>query len=527
MRRLFLSGATALGVVGCVLAVGVAAGWSADALACGGCFAPPPTQANDPGTVVAAHRMVLSVSTEQTILWDQIQYTGSPKEFAWVLPVKPGARIEVGSDAFFDVLDAATQASIRPPRLTCGPGVGSSNSCSFAAENASSFGCAANDLASDDGTSGIAPPDPVHVVSHGSAGPYETVILHADEPDALPKWLDLHGYAIPDDIAPLIQAYVAEGFDFAALRLLPSSGVQQMRPVRVVLPGAVTSLPLRMVAAGTGARTAITLFVLSEGRWAPANFPEALLPWQELEWDFTAAASNYSTMREKALASGNAFFVSYAQQDPLFRPVIDPTAGFATRYETTEGWTYSRIADAFVRQAFINGETSSVDCIDRFDDFAFDDRRVVSPVCTEDGECTPIDDDEEIDARRLSCDPPLGSDIPLDDLGQALVGLHPKDVWVTRMEANLSREALANDLVIEPARFQKTQLGLAQPKKTKNLPATCEVATETVAASLLAPTRRLGRVGDILAAVVVGGFAALLVARRRRALRRAGRRSAS
>ena len=53
-----------------------------DARACGGCFVPSET------TVVTAHRMALAISPVQTVLWDQIQYAGSPAEFAWVLPVK-------------------------------------------------------------------------------------------------------------------------------------------------------------------------------------------------------------------------------------------------------------------------------------------------------------------------------------------------------------------------------------------------------------------------------------------------------
>ncbi|MFO0615581.1 MAG: DUF2330 domain-containing protein [Polyangiaceae bacterium] len=501
--------------------VGIAAlGWSADALACGGCFAPP-VQGNDPGTVVASHRMVMSVSTEQTILWDQIQYTGSPKTFAWVLPVKPGARVEVGSDAFFDVLDAATSPSIRPPRLTCGV-VPSDCSVAEVGARGTSFGCAEDSGPGIDLPDGV-PPDPVHVVSRGSAGPYETVILHADEPDALPKWLDKNGFAIPADVAPLIQTYVSEGFDFAALRLLPSSGVQQMRPVRVVMPGAINSLPLRMVAAGTGARTAITLFVISEGRYAPQNFTEAPFPWAQLEWDYQAEQSNYSTLRDRALAPGKEFFVSYAQKGPLFQSVVDPTTGFPSRYETTEGWTYSRISEAYVRQAFINGETSSLDCIDDLAELAADGRRVVLPACDASGKCADVDAATEIDGRSLDCDPPIGSDIPLDDLSQALVGLHPKDVWVTRMEANLARESLATDLVIQPAPSQAPVLDLVKPPLVKNLPATCQVYTAEPAFLPPSGPSFFRRWGDLAAALAVGGFGVLLVLRRRAQLVRVAR----
>lgn len=513
--------------IAAALAGVVALGWSNEARACGGCFTPPPTQPNDPGTVVASHRMVLSVSPEQTILWDQIQYTGSPTEFAWVLPVKPGARVEIGSDAFFDVLDAATQSSVRPPRLTCG--VPPPSDCSIGAVGAtSSFGCSEGELADGVELDPALPADPVHVVSRGSAGPYETVVLHSDEPDALPKWLTNHGYSIPADIAPLIATYAAEGFDFAALRLLPSAGVQQMRPVRVVMDGAVTSLPLRMVAAGTGARTAITLFVISEGRYAPQNFAEVAMPWSLLQWDYASASSNFSTLRADALKNGKEFLVSYAVQDPLFRAVVDPTTGFPARYETTEGWTYARISEAFVRQAFINGETSSLDCLDDLADLADDERRVVNPTCDEDGTCATVDPTVHIDASHLACDPPIGSDAPLDDLSQALVGLHPKDVWLTRMDANLARESLASDLTIQPAVAQSSALGLVSPRRATNIPATCEIVSGAAGLPPLGgPGSGLRRLGDLLAALVVFAFGVLLIVRRRVALRAPQRGGAS
>jgi len=85
-----------------------------DALACGGCFTPPTV---DSATVVSGHRMVMSISAEQTVLWDQIQYQGSPEDFAWVLPVKPGARIEEASDAFFEALEATTRTVVTSPEV--------------------------------------------------------------------------------------------------------------------------------------------------------------------------------------------------------------------------------------------------------------------------------------------------------------------------------------------------------------------------------------------------------------------------
>src|SRR5262245_66336390 len=80
---------------------------SRDAEACGGCVLPP-----SQSTVVTGHRMVLSVSTSQTVLWDQIKYTGDPSEFAWILPVRAGALIEESTAAWFETLDAATTGTV-------------------------------------------------------------------------------------------------------------------------------------------------------------------------------------------------------------------------------------------------------------------------------------------------------------------------------------------------------------------------------------------------------------------------------
>jgi len=53
----------------------------------------------------------------------------------------------------------------------------------------------------------------------------------------------------------------------------------------------------------------------------------------------------------------------------------------------------------------------------------------------------------QIDSRLLACG-------ALDDLAVALRGLHPKDVWLTRLEGNLPRAALGKDLSLTPASDQ-------------------------------------------------------------------------
>src|SRR5499427_2104753 len=110
-----------------------------DALACGACFnrpmpppppppppmpmvvAPPPPPPPEVDTVVTGHRMAFSISTTQSVLWDQIRYSGNPSEFAWVLPVRSGARIEMSQDAWIAALEASTETVVQGPApVNCG-----------------------------------------------------------------------------------------------------------------------------------------------------------------------------------------------------------------------------------------------------------------------------------------------------------------------------------------------------------------------------------------------------------------------
>lgn len=487
----------------------------ADARACGGCFHPE-DQPPDQSSVVLAHRMALSISTDVSVLWDQVQYTGSPAEFAWVLPVKPGARVEVASDAWFEALDAATSVRVIPPTLQCVSQTtqevptyyGYRRGCSGAAMSA---GCAA-DGAALMGTetetvteiTELAPQeDPVTIVHQGSAGPYETVTLHSDVPGALPEWLTSHGYAIDADIQPIIDAYATEGFDFIALRLLPDKGVQQMKPVRVIQPGAMTALPLRMVAAGTGANVDLTLFVISEGRYQPSNFAQAAFPTY-LTWDFDFQQSDWSTQRQFAL-SGSAWLTTFAQRGALFSGTVD-SKGVAVPYTTGLGTAFT-LADAFMDQALSNGE-AALSCAGIFDTIAQSGDRVVDPCPPEGGACADLAPGE-LDVRYFECG-------PIRDLATALVGLHPRDVWVTRLEALLPRDALANDLELQ-ASWSQTPVSNVVVAQGYSYPP-CEVASvHTLATDGEAPRHAAAR-SPLLAGAALAVAAAVVRRVRRRAL---------
>ena len=259
-----------------------------DASACGGCFI-----SQSENTVVTGHKMILSISQQQTTLYDQIVYSGAPESFAWILPVSGLADIGLSSDALFQSLDQETTVTVFSPQITCPP----PPSCGFDA--ASGAGGAVNYTTSTSTTGGVT------VVAQQTVGPYETVQLNSTDPNALSDWLTQHGYNVPSDIQPIIDAYVNEGFDFLALKLVPGQGVNAMRPVRISTPGASPVLPLRMVAAGTGQITPITLWIMAEGRYATTNMPSFEIHGSDLVWNWDTQSSNYGALRQAGFASTN------------------------------------------------------------------------------------------------------------------------------------------------------------------------------------------------------------------------------
>lgn len=266
------------GAVAASLTLGAALLLETDALACGACVAGPTAN-----TQVSGHRMILSVSPDATTLWDQLEYTGDASEFAWVLPIHGQVEIGLSSDYLFAQLDALTD-----PRV-----IGGSCPPQFCGGSASA--------ATGMGSSGSG----VTVIAQEVVGPYETVQLQSSDPNALNDWLTSHGYVVPPDVQGVVTAYVNEGFDFLAMRLVPGKSTSAMQPVRVTMPGASLTLPLRMVAVGTGAITPIKLWIFGEGRYEPTNAPTFLIDPSKVTFDYGAGTSNMAGLRAAGFDASN------------------------------------------------------------------------------------------------------------------------------------------------------------------------------------------------------------------------------
>lgn len=396
MRLAFVLAAAAVGALSVL-------GTAGDARACGGCFHEP-TQSGD---VITDHRMIFRVSPQETTLYDEIEYQGNPTSFAWVLPTHGPVTIGLSSDVVFQALDQATATQIAAPSPPPCPSCGCFNGATAGAGSSSSGGSSSGGSAADGGS--------VTIIGQQTVGPYAAVQLSATDPMALENWLSANGYVIPSSVQPIIDAYQTGGFDFLALKLLPGQSVSAMRPVRVTSPGAGLSLPLRMVAAGTGATVGIALWVIADGRYEPANFPMFTIDPAQLVWDFNTNSSNYTTIRaQKEAASGGAAWQIESSQQISPYQVEGPIMGSSD---------YLPVPASDAGGDGGAGETA--------DQVKTDDLNTLFPQSTSTN----------------------------------------GTVWVTRMRADLAHAALANDLNLQASANQTELSNFYQVTKYVNAPA--------------------------------------------------------
>jgi hypothetical protein len=403
------------------LALGVATALSAvsfagqrQASACGGCFHPPSQTVTD----ITDERMLLSVSATQSTLYDQIEYSGSPTSFAWVLPIHGTVTVGLSADVLFDSIDTLTATQIFPPPQNC-----PTPNCALPANaRGSSDGGFAASASGDAGA--------VQVLTQANVGPYATVQLQSTDSSALDDWLTENGYDIPAYVEPILAAYVAEGFDFLAMKLLPNQGVQAMRPVRVTTPGASLSLPLRMASVGTGAITGITIWVVADGRYEPQNFPFFHIDDSQLVWDWSTSISNYTTLRVQQEANlknaGWEIESSIALNEQLITNVINSGGQF-----------------------YGNGLATSAP-VDATQDYL--------PVGDPDGGAATGDGGYESAEQARD-----------EDLTTLFVGLTGPTIRVTRIRSDIAQTAMTSDFILEAASDQSELSNIRDITQSVNL----------------------------------------------------------
>jgi hypothetical protein len=233
---------------------------------------------------------------------------------------------------------------------------------------------------------------------------------------ALRNWLAMHNYNVPAADGPVIDQYVAEGFNFLALKLVPGMGINTMKPVRVTTMGATPNLPLRMVAVGSGAIVPITLWVLGEGRYDTVNMPSFQIDPTQLVWDWDTSDSNYSVLKQNLFTNSNnsGWLIEAGEPYSMFQLQSE------LQYLVEGNPVGSGYADAMGNNAAQN--------------FA-------------------------------------------DDMTTLFAGLNPTSTWITRFEGALSHAALSADLQVAAASNQTQVPRTFQVLNTTGTPPVCPLVT--------------------------------------------------
>ncbi len=278
------------------------------ALACGGFFTPgTPLDQN-------IERIIFAAAPGSMTVYEQINYSGSASDFAWVLPVPSVPKLDTAPISTFRNLDLQTAPQFigpEPPQ------------------------CGLPPLGLRPVSSGL-PPGGVNVYGSGTVGPYAYDVIGSSDPAALTKWLLGHHYHIPDQVQPAIQSYTQAHMLFLAMRLQPQTGVQDIQPVKVTFATTQPQvmIPLRMAASSAMPHMGILVWIFGSGRFVPQNYQPLQIRKTQIALDPYAGA-NYEQLVEKAAsqANGHGFITEYAQPSSMLDTQGDPTlAGLQKGY---------------------------------------------------------------------------------------------------------------------------------------------------------------------------------------------------
>ena len=209
------------------------------AYACG-CFTPP-----DPSVpIVQAGERILFVQDGGVVTAHiQIQYSGKPGEFGWLLPLPtvPKDRngkdgIDLGVDEVFTQLTATTQPKYRLSRVY--------EPCGLRSNGGASGGFSGAPSAADSADAGVGNPPQSPLVTQGSVGPYDYAILKADDKTAMFKWLADSRYFVPTGTEGAVGPYIRPGAFFLALKLRSGKSTGDLQPVVVRYASDLPMIPI-------------------------------------------------------------------------------------------------------------------------------------------------------------------------------------------------------------------------------------------------------------------------------------------
>ncbi len=286
------------------------------ALACGGLFCNANTPVNQ-----AAERILFAHHEGQIEMHVRLTYAGPPTDFGWILPVPRDVETEISSEALFRGLDAAYGPQFRLQTEYA-------DDCQWPEEEWADAGLASAADGGAGGAGGAGDPAPprVQVLSREAIGPYDRVILDAQDVGALRDWLDDNEFAIPDTIDEKLSPYIELDAVFVAIKLLAGSDSGDIVPLRLTFTGDRPAIPIIPTAVAAENDVGVIVHVLGETRAIPLNYLHVVVNEAAIDWQ--NSGDNYADVVSAAAdeAGGRAFATDYA--GPLTDIFTDALAPF-------------------------------------------------------------------------------------------------------------------------------------------------------------------------------------------------------
>lgn len=285
------------------------------AWACGGFFCNNSAPVEQTGEDIFFH---ISEGTVEAHV--QITYEGPAEEFAWIVPVPEVPELGIGTDVLFQQL-----AQQLTPVFQLDYDI--DGDCKTDNKDYADSGAIPTDPSSGTASSS-ADAGGVTVVETAQIGPYDTVILLADDTTALLDWLNDNGYDLPLALDPLLDPYVAGGQAFVALKLSKNRDAGDLAPLVMTYSGDAASIPIQLTSVAATPDMRLRVNILGDHRAVPESYLHLDLNPFAVDW--WTGGSNYDQVVTRAAfeAGGHGFATDYAgkpapMRDRLYNPTWD------------------------------------------------------------------------------------------------------------------------------------------------------------------------------------------------------------
>jgi hypothetical protein len=255
-----------------------------------------------------AEQIVFSMNGDGTIsAYVQINYVGAATDFSWVVPVPSVPDVDVADMLMFRELSVFTAPQFIAPTVPS---------------------CYQRTIGTMIATpSATVTANSVEVLSAGSVGPYDFVVVDSPEPDALIRWLRENAYQVTEAMEPLIRVYNEEGMVFLAMRLQADRGTQDIQPVKMTYESELPMIPLRLTAVAARPDMMVLTWVFGDHQAYPMNYAHPTIDDGDIRVG-VFQGNNYLLLLDDTvnLYEGRALVTEFAGSTATFvNQVTDPT----------------------------------------------------------------------------------------------------------------------------------------------------------------------------------------------------------